>query len=185
MTKMIYVAGPLYGSGLAGPNIRKALEAGVALRHMGYLPFIPHLYFFWDQVHPAAEDYWLDLDKDWVERSDALVRLPGASPGAGKEEAWAAQANIPIVIMHESDSYTAVHMKIQDTLRAEAEAKAKPIKPPLGVPLELELEYRWREVYGIDLRKLSAFTGYTMERLDEILSEALPGIKAVEQRNHG
>lgn len=48
---------------------------------------------------------------------------------------------------------------------------------------EYPFEYRWREVYGINLSKLSAFTGKTKYDLTEIIKECIVGVKEVEKRH--
>lgn len=96
---IVYVAGPIMGSGSQIQNVRKAIDAATLLAetHKRILPFVPHLYSFWDFAKPRPRDFWLDLDKGWVDKSSGLVRLPGESPGSDQEVAWAEQRGIPVV----------------------------------------------------------------------------------------
>lgn len=91
----VYVSGP-YTQGDTITNVRYALRAGTLLRDAGYVPFIPHLFAFWELVAPAPYEVWMELDLAWVEACDALVRLPGDSPGADREVARAKERGIPV-----------------------------------------------------------------------------------------
>jgi hypothetical protein len=90
----VYVAGPLFSSGLVHDNIREAVDLAHVIKEAGALPFVPHLYFFWNLMRPAPEDYWLELDKMWVEDCDVLYRFGEHSEGADKEEFWAGEKPI-------------------------------------------------------------------------------------------
>jgi len=93
----VYVAGPIHGSGELMANIRAAVLAADDLLARGYTPFVPHLNCFWDLLCPAKDDHqWLAWDKAWLLCCDALLRLPGVSPGADKEIVWAKEAGIPV-----------------------------------------------------------------------------------------
>ena len=85
----VYVAGPLMTSGAIDHNIREAIDVAYYIKEAGALPFVPHLYFFWDLMRPMPREFWLELDKMWVEDSDVVFRLPGDSIGADLEEGWA------------------------------------------------------------------------------------------------
>lgn len=88
----VYVAGPLYSSGLAHENIQHALEAGDAILDAGHVPFVPHLYFFWSFYSNKHDRTWLQLDMAWLDACDVLVRLPGKSLGADLEVDYARNA---------------------------------------------------------------------------------------------
>jgi hypothetical protein len=47
-------------------------------------------------VHPHAYEDWMEQCLSWVERCDALLRLPGSSPGADREAQHAMQKGIPV-----------------------------------------------------------------------------------------
>ena len=82
--KYIYVAGP-YSSGDPVLNTRKAIEAGEQLIALGFVPFIPHLTILWHLVSPPEYDSWIQYDNEWLNKCDALLRLPGYSKGAARE----------------------------------------------------------------------------------------------------
>ncbi len=83
-------------------NIRQALEAAQLLRQMGFVPFVPHLSFFWDLVFPHGDgvnhdgNYWMEYDRDIIERCQAMFRLEGESKGADMETEWAREMQIPV-----------------------------------------------------------------------------------------
>ena len=99
----VYVAGPLFGSGRSTANLHNALAAAERVRAAGMFPFVPHLFHTWDTVFPHDDvDYWLDMDRVWLEQCHAMVRLRGESPGSVREEAWCAELGIPVY--HEPDA---------------------------------------------------------------------------------
>lgn len=96
--RKIYVAGPLFGSGIATHNVRRALDVANSLRKLGAIPFIPHLFVFWDLIHPHEPDYWLTMDYEWLLSCDAIYcYAPNEeSPGTDQEKAWSKKLGIPI-----------------------------------------------------------------------------------------
>lgn len=93
----VYLAGPLLGAGEpASQNIAAAIHDAQRIADAGYVPFIPHLYFFADMVAPRPLDHWYRLDRAWLEKCGALVRRPGSSAGADLEEGWAEDLRIPV-----------------------------------------------------------------------------------------
>jgi hypothetical protein len=73
----IYIAGP-YTKGDSVINVRRAAEAASTLRHGVYhiIPFVPHLYHLWDLIEPNRYGYWMDMCFAWIDKCDALLRLP-------------------------------------------------------------------------------------------------------------
>lgn len=98
MNIKVYVAGPISGSGNQIQNVREALFIGEELMTLGYFPYLPHRDHL-DQLVTGLTswDHWMRQDKAWLEVCDIVLRLPGASPGADQEEAWAHELNIPVV----------------------------------------------------------------------------------------
>ena len=47
-------------------------------------------------AHPQPYEAWTALDFAWLEVCDALLRLPGHSPGADAEEAWCQAHGLPV-----------------------------------------------------------------------------------------
>lgn len=92
----IYIAGPYSGENII--NIRNAIIAANAVMDLdrGFLPFIPHLCGFWDMVTPKPYEAWIYYSKEWLLQCEAMLRLPGDSPGSDYECEVARQSNIPI-----------------------------------------------------------------------------------------
>ena len=80
----IYIAAP-FSTGDVTTNIRNAILAGDKLLEMGHIPYIPHLSHFWHYISPKPWDVWLEIDKNWLDICDAVLRLPGESKGADME----------------------------------------------------------------------------------------------------
>lgn len=91
----IYVSGPLHG-GDREANVRRAIDAADQLLRARHAPFVPHLFQTWHEIHPHDEETWLRLDLEYLASCDAMVRLPGPSPGAEVEEEYAAALGIPV-----------------------------------------------------------------------------------------
>lgn len=95
--KFIYVAGPMSSSGSYIENIRLGIAAGEGIIRNGGIPFVPHLSALWQLVSPHSEyDFWLPMDLGWVEKCDAVLRLPGESRGADREVEHAKEIGIPV-----------------------------------------------------------------------------------------
>lgn len=131
----VYIAGPLFSSGRFTDNIRRAYEAAELLRAGGLVPFIPHLHSFLDIHSPREEEHWLELDKDWLLRSDVMYRLTGDSRGADLEEKWCGEADIP-VYKENDDNY--------DLSQLIADATVGKIKPRFD--LKKRLVYKYSEI---------------------------------------
>jgi hypothetical protein len=84
----VYIAGP-YTHGDVARNVRAAIDAAHAIREAGHTPFLPHLSHFWHMIHPRAYEDWLAMDLEWLPYCEALVYLPGHSPGTNREIARA------------------------------------------------------------------------------------------------
>jgi nucleoside 2-deoxyribosyltransferase len=93
-TAHVYVAGPI--SSDPEGHARKAMEVGAALLDAGLNPFVPHLSVWWEKHNPQAYERWMAWDFAWLSRCDALLRLPGHSPGADREVAYATERGIPV-----------------------------------------------------------------------------------------
>lgn len=90
----VYVAGPI-SLGNQFANVRAAIDAAQALLADGFVPFLPHLSAFWHVVHPNDYETWMRYDLSWLATCDAVLRLPGTSPGADQEEREATELGIP------------------------------------------------------------------------------------------
>lgn len=94
MTK-VYIAGP-YSKGDVGENVKNAMDVCSELINMGYAPFCPHLYHFAHIHYPQNYQTWLDIDIQFLKVCDALIRIPGDSPGSDKEIEIAENLGIPV-----------------------------------------------------------------------------------------
>lgn len=81
----VYVAGPINGSGDREENCRKAEDIAARLWRKGYCSFVAHANNAWMRRHNFTEDEALAWDFRWLDTCDAVVRLPGVSPGSDAE----------------------------------------------------------------------------------------------------
>jgi nucleoside 2-deoxyribosyltransferase len=95
MIKHVYVAGPITRGNYIN-NIRAGVLAGERLRAEGLVPFIPHLSALWELIAPMGYEEIMAVDFAWILRCDALLRMPGESPGAEREVAFALANGIPV-----------------------------------------------------------------------------------------
>ena len=94
MKEIIYIAAP-YSSDPERNEII-ALEAADVLWERGYIPFIPHLYHHWHGLSPKPYEQWMEMGAAFLKRCDAVLRLPGESPGADREVEMAQGLSMPI-----------------------------------------------------------------------------------------
>lgn len=93
----IYIAGPIT-NGDQFVNCRNAILAGEQLRVAGHAPYVPHLSSLWQMIAPVDYEGWMLLDFAWIERCDALLRIPGESSGADREMEHARAKGIPVFL---------------------------------------------------------------------------------------
>lgn len=77
-------------------NIHDVIEVADKLIDRGFIPFIPHLYITYDMVSPKHYECFMQLCVAWLLKCDAVIRLPGGSPGADREVLWAEEHKIPV-----------------------------------------------------------------------------------------
>lgn len=107
MIRYVYVAGPI-SKGNQFANVRDALVAGARLRAAGFAVFIPHRSALDEMAcGPAPYEAWMAEDFAWIERCDALVRLPGESSGSDREVEHARARGLPVFLG--VDSFLAEH----------------------------------------------------------------------------
>ena len=102
----VFIAGPLTGeTGEVLANVREAIFYGDAVASGAgikatsiwgkskivqlprFVPFIPHLFAFWDLMRSHEYEFWMEQCFAWLDRCDSCIRIPGASPGADREVA--------------------------------------------------------------------------------------------------
>jgi hypothetical protein len=93
----VYVAGP-YTAGDSAVNVRNAIMEAETLRRgaPNIVPFIPHLSHFWHIIEPHHYSYWMEMGFAWIDKCDAMLVLPGESPGREREEEYAKGIGIPV-----------------------------------------------------------------------------------------
>lgn len=75
--------------------VRDAMPTFHALRDIGCVPFLPQLSIVADMIEHNDYETWLDYDFDIIWHCAAVFRLPGESPGADRECAFAKERGIP------------------------------------------------------------------------------------------
>lgn len=93
--KIVYIASP-YATGNMTANVAVQIHALHRVIDMGASPVAPLLTHFADIVRPRPYDDWMKSDLALVAKSDVILRLPGISPGADKEESEALRLGIPV-----------------------------------------------------------------------------------------
>jgi nucleoside 2-deoxyribosyltransferase len=93
--RFIYVSGPIT-KGMMDLNCRNGILVAERLRQLGFVPFCPHVSIIWNMVTPVPYEGWMTMDLAWVERCDAVLRMPGESPGADREVAHALAQGKPV-----------------------------------------------------------------------------------------
>jgi hypothetical protein len=90
----VYIAAPYSSDPIS--NTVRAMEAAHALLDAGFHPFVPHLSHFLEKHRHRPYRDWMDLDFAWLRVSEAVLRLPGESPGADEEVTLARALGIPV-----------------------------------------------------------------------------------------
>lgn len=86
--KRIYIASP-YSLGDKPANVRRQIDAYSELMDAGYCAYAPLLSHYIDLLHPRSYVEWMAHDLRWIDVCDAVLRLPGESPGADVEVDYA------------------------------------------------------------------------------------------------
>jgi len=96
--RYIYIASPYTGKSPDDhlPNVERSMDAAERLVKLGYLPFLPLLYHYWDERYPHSYDFWVYTSEQWIRKCDAVLRLAGTSKGADSEVACAKRLGIPV-----------------------------------------------------------------------------------------
>lgn len=93
--RILYIASP-YTSGDTAQNVRNAYLMAEKVRAKGWLPFCPLSSHFWNMISPHPRSYWMQMDLEWVQLCDAVLRIKGSSPGADEEAAMAIGLGKPV-----------------------------------------------------------------------------------------
>lgn len=86
-TECKYIAGPItHGNTIE--NIHRAVMVGEFYYLQGYVSYVPHLFYRWEEMYPKPYEDLIHIGMSILSRfkaGDELVRLPGYSPGADRE----------------------------------------------------------------------------------------------------
>lgn len=80
----VYIASP-YTIGDVAVNVRRQIDAYDKLLTFGFLPFAPLYSHYQHMFHPRSYEEWMDIDFEWLEVCDCVLRLDGESSGADRE----------------------------------------------------------------------------------------------------
>lgn len=110
MTKPnVYIAGPLHSSGRMTDNMRAVLRVAEWVREAGGIPFVPHLFAFWDMIFPHDAHFWMEMDLAWFDHCDGLIMLPGTSPHLDAEWKYAEGLERCLLDDDDDDANAEVH----------------------------------------------------------------------------
>lgn len=97
----VYVAGRMtnggHQNGYDMQAVRAAIRVCQGLIEDGFVPYCPHLSVFAELIQPIPYEAYLNFDFEWIDVCHVLLRLPGDSKGADREEVYAFQKGIPVV----------------------------------------------------------------------------------------
>lgn len=100
---LIYVAGPYSSDTPDGimKNVNRAIDVGLQLKELGFLPIVPHLSHWFDQRHLekfgelAPYEFYMELDEALITFANGVYKI-GDSPGVERELAVAEDFFIPV-----------------------------------------------------------------------------------------
>src|SRR5712692_2454990 len=88
---LVYIAHPMTLNWFV--EARKAFTIASTLRDF-VTPLLPDVCVLWYLVDPKEHQRWVDYDLEIISNCDALLRLPGESPGADAEVKFATEKKI-------------------------------------------------------------------------------------------
>lgn len=91
----IYITGP-FASGDVLSNVIAAFAAAHQLWRDGFFPYMPHLQHLYHLVSPRRDEEWLRIYIAPQAKIIGVLRIPGRSLSADREEAFAVSNGIPI-----------------------------------------------------------------------------------------
>lgn len=94
----VFVSGPLgHDESRWDDRLRTALTVAGAIEAMDPWVWadVPHLDIAWHRMAPAPYEHWFARCLARLSRADFLYRIPGKSPGADREWAFAVERGIP------------------------------------------------------------------------------------------
>ncbi len=95
--KALYLASP-YSTPDPIANAHASFYVASAILAAGvWVPHVPHLTVCWHLVSPHPADLWRDYEAQWLQRCDAVFRLPGRSASADEAVALARTVGVPVI----------------------------------------------------------------------------------------
>lgn len=91
----VYISSP-YTNGDKYQNVRRAMMVAKGLIDLGLNPLQPLLNHFFAIHYPLNYETFMQMDLDWVEACDCVLRMPGESEGADREVVHAINLGIPV-----------------------------------------------------------------------------------------
>ena len=91
----VYIAGPISGSHILN-NVKKGMRVASAVMEAGMHFYLPHMMWHINRIFPKRYEAWMDEDFHWILKCDCLLRMPGDSPGADREVAFAIANGLPV-----------------------------------------------------------------------------------------
>ena len=92
----VFISSP-YSIGDKRENLKRHMDSAFELMKADFIPFVPLLYSYMDDIYEMSYSEWLIQTTSWIESCDVVLRLPGESNGCEKEEKVARNKGIPIV----------------------------------------------------------------------------------------
>jgi len=93
---LVYIASQ-YELGDKTANVERQIEVAHTLMDYGYAFYAPLLMHYLEMFRSRPTDEYMNVDLEFVERCDVLLRLEGRSVGADIEENYARELGIPVV----------------------------------------------------------------------------------------
>jgi hypothetical protein len=93
--KLVYLASA-YSIGNKLHNVNRQIDVADRLMRAGFCPVVPLYSHYHHKRHPHNYEQWIALDMAKLRRCDAVLRLPGRSPGADREVQQAKLWFIPV-----------------------------------------------------------------------------------------
>lgn len=94
-SRFVYILGPhIEGDGIIA--LRIAIQHAEVLRNAGFTPYVPQLTTLWRMIAPREMDDFNDIHMDFMQKCDAVVKIPGMSHAGTDEEQLAMDLGIPV-----------------------------------------------------------------------------------------
>jgi hypothetical protein len=94
---LVFISSP-YTIGDVAVNVRRQIDIKAELEQAGFLVFAPLMSHFEHLIYPREYNKWLDIDFQWILRSDCILRLDGVSAGSDLECKFAKDNYVKVFI---------------------------------------------------------------------------------------